>query len=183
MLRTVKCSKCNVILKPKEIDRGLVGSECPTCEGQLFNMYQFQNWLELQKNNLDKPEVELELDLSDDNSKPIRCPLTGGIMIKYRFSIESTRYVEYCAISGSIWFDKGEFKLVKSLGLLTSLPKFFTRNYQKELVQSKLDLTIEEKYEEILGLDYARAKDFKQSFHEPSKIKLVINYLNATLQD
>ena len=99
-------------------------------------------------------------------------------MIKYRFSANSERYLEYSSIHKIIWLDKGEWQLLKSLGLIPDIPKFFSKSWQKDIVQEGMHKIVEEKYKERFADDYEEILTFKNQFKKHKLFKEIQAYLD-----
>ena len=172
----MKCTQCkDHSLDPVEIEPGLVVANCKKCEGILLPLLNYQFWSNIQVKEL--PE-ELDLDHIEDNKQAVICPKCSRFMLKYRIDIDQDNRLDVCANCGEIWLDKGEWELLKALGVHDKLPLIATSKWQKKLSEQILKDRQEVRYKELLGeAIFYKAADFKMWLDQQEQKETIVNYL------
>lgn len=171
------CPKCGGKFVSKYLEEGLPNYECSSCGGNWLNVNDISMWIDNVDLEHDFEAHPSETILSEDNDQALRCPFSGAMMAKYRFSAASEHYIDYSAASGSIWLDKGEWGIIKSLNLVGYVPQFFNTHWQKKVVEDSMDNHIENKYREILGDAFDEVSEFKKKFENSDLLRDIQVYL------
>lgn len=172
----MNCTQCKgYSLEPVELEPGLVAANCYKCEGVLLPLLNYQFWSSAQAEELPK---ELDLDQIEDNKHAVICPKCQRFMLKYRIDIDQANRLDVCANCSEIWLDKGEWDLLKALGVHDKLPHIATSKWQKQLTEQLLKDRQEERHKDILGeAVFYKAADFKMWLDQQQQKDDIVNYL------
>jgi len=103
-----------------------------------------------------------ESDMTD-SKHALFCPVTGAIMRKFRISTANNHRVDYSAMVGGLWLDKGEWELLKSEGLAGCLNAVVTQSWQRKLRQTSAKESFADIYEAKFGHDnYLKIKEIRE---------------------
>ncbi|MGI1677131.1 MAG: hypothetical protein K6L75_00215 [Cellvibrionaceae bacterium] len=157
----MNCPKCNEpTLKATELETGLVAAECSSCHGNLISLFSFRFW----SSNLDlktSPHINNLPIESDDSNKVIICSKCSRIMLKYRIGLDQKNKLDLCSNCDDVWLDKGEWRLLKNLGIHTQLAQITTEVWQKGLRKQRQWNIEKSRYEKILGeKDFSKVEEF-----------------------
>ena len=129
----MQCTQCKQgQLIPSFLDDLFRAHTCNHCGGNWIMIEDFVSWKERNQ----AYEFELVSDVSEDTSdtkKALLCPVTGGIMRKFKIAASTDHRVDYSAQVGGIWLDKGEWELLKAEGVAGALNNVVTQQWQKKI--------------------------------------------------
>lgn len=128
----MQCTQCkHGQLVPSFLDDLFRAHTCNRCGGNWVLVEDFVSWKERNKAFKFNPA-----DISEDTSdtkKALLCPVSGGIMRKFKISATTDHRVDYSAQVGGIWLDKGEWALLKSEGVAGALNSVVTQHWQNKV--------------------------------------------------
>lgn len=158
----MKCPRClNQKLNPAELEAGLVCGECKNCQGRLVSLLNYRHWLiQLDYGQLETPQNPLKVE---DNVQAIICQKCNHLMTKYRMDVDAQNRLDYCGHCDEVWFDKGEWELLKKLNHHYHLPHLVTEVWQNQLRHEENERLLHKRYIKLLGDDeFRKLLDFKQ---------------------
>lgn len=147
----------NETLTDVMLDGGLAAKCCPLCEGHWILPEVYEEWQRLQQ----IPDTVPILADTDVGYRPAPsdlrgglCPDCGGFLARVRISVKPPFYVERCNRCGGLWCDRGEWDVLRQLGLHTILNHIFTADWQaktreQEYVDRERRATVEKLGEEL----------------------------------
>ena len=173
----MNCVQCKgYSLDPIELETKLVAAGCSQCEGVLLPLLNYRYWLSTQAKQISQ---SFELDNVEDTQHALICPKCARLMFKYRIDLDQQNRIDVCASCGEVWLDKGEWQLLKILGLYDKLPDIATDRWQKNLAQQYRKERHELRYKKLLGeANFYRAADFKMWLDEQNNKPDIVNYLS-----
>lgn len=176
------CPQCKGYqLQPTEIDSGLVAGACLKCDGVLITLMNYGYWLENFEANKGS-EVDGEVIIPEDSEDAKICPKCSRFMMKYRIGLESKNRLDYCASCEEVWLDKGEWRLLRQLGLGSQLPKIFTDAWQKNIRLQRQEELLSERYIELLGKDdFVKVDDFSRWLNSHPEKAQIKQYIISTI--
>jgi Zn-finger nucleic acid-binding protein len=149
----VKCPTCtDSSLIPTKFAEGLPSFTCPSCEGHLIEILSYRFWTERTSSSV-RESVNLELPESKDSKHALVCPQCNKLMTKFLISDAASNKIDLCGNCGRFWVDGGEWALVESLNLDTSLTKIFNEPWQKAIRQARVMSDHENRLREKLSDD------------------------------
>lgn len=156
----MKCTSCkNGQLLPSFIDDAFRAHTCNNCGGNWILVEDYVAWKERH------PEHEFSSDSTcepEESAKAILCPLTGTIMRKFKLSSNTEHKIDYSAIVGGVWLDKGEWELLKREKLAGSLNAILTSHWQKNVRLESTKDNFSAIYQDKFGEDsYKKVKDMR----------------------
>lgn len=175
----MKCPSCkNSSLVPTKLADGLPGFGCPSCEGHLIEILSYRLWSERTSATAHESN-HLEPTAVSDSKQAMACPQCHKLMTKYSMSDSATNKIDLCGNCGRFWVDGGEWALLQSLNLDTSLTKIFNEPWQKAIREARVMAKHENQLRESLGdIEYEQLIQFREwvSTH-PLKAD-ILDYLN-----
>lgn len=175
----MKCSSCHTgTLSPSYLEGLFACHTCTDCEGNLILLSDFLRWQE-QNPEVDLPEnVDVEVD-TQETSKAMICPKTGGLMTKYKISADTEHRLDLSPTINAIWLDKGEWALLKSKGLAVKLNNIFTDHWQHEIRSNAATEVLSSLYQRKFGDRYEEVKRLRASLESMDNRSEVIAYILA----
>lgn len=170
----MKCTSCQQgTLESGFIDNLFPAKVCNHCGGNWILVEDFAAWREQNPNYEFAESVEVDEEM-EESSKALLCPATGAIMSKFRISANTHHRVDYSAVVGGIWLDKGEWQLLKDAGVAGSLNHIVTKSWQHKLRSETAKEHFNEMYTAKFGeAVYAKVKEFREWLQaQPNKADL-----------
>lgn len=132
----MNCTQClSGVLKPSFIDGLFRTHTCTHCGGNWILIEDFVTWKERNPDHEFTEEPDWQAEASEDTREALLCPVTGGFMTKFKITAQSEHKIDYSASVGGIWLDKGEWDLLKSAGLASTLNRIVTRHWQRNIAK------------------------------------------------
>jgi Zn-finger nucleic acid-binding protein len=155
----MNCPICSgVSLTQTTLEADLPGYVCEQCHGNWISSREYWRWLErhgptLPEKAPDGPEVE-----AVDTEQIKTCPECRRLMLRYQVGHGTGIGLDQCGACNGIWFDRGEWDLLKSRNLHDEVHLVFTAPWQsavrKEASRARLDAI----YRQRFGADYDEVK-------------------------
>ena len=123
---------------PIKLEEGLSAYQCPETEGIFLSIASYFSWLGKQPERLPKlpdPDIGNE-ELIEDSEGAKICPESGLLMQRYRVGHGFSFFIERSP-SGSLWFDKGEWKALRERQFHDELHLVFTSSWQSAVRAEK----------------------------------------------
>lgn len=135
-----------VTLEEATLEPGLSVMQCPQTAGVWIDRQVYETWRSQQPpNDLDLDELaqrlaQIEFAPPPEDMKASLCPESGRILIRARVDTPQPFYIERSPENGGIWLDRGEWEILKQVGLHTQLDRLFSADWQTQLrAQSQAD--------------------------------------------
>lgn len=159
----MKCTSCkNGTLIPSFIDGQFRAHTCSNCGGNWILIEDYVAWKERNSDYEFSNDIHFEETEVTDSKQALLCPVSGTIMRKFRISAENEHKLDYSAVVGGLWLDKGEWELLKNEGLAASLNAVVTQNWQRNIRQNSAKQNFAEIYEAKFGEDtYSKVKEMR----------------------
>lgn len=168
----MKCTSCKQgELTPSFIDGQFRAHTCSNCNGNWILIEDYVAWKER------NPHFSFDENLSyevDETKQAMLCPVSGTIMRKFRLSTTSEHRIDYSAVVGGVWLDKGEWELLKNEGLAGSLNAVLTANWQRNIRIDSTKDNFSAIYQDKFGqASYEKVKAMREWLYaQPNKADL-----------
>lgn len=172
------CTQCKTTqMEPKELERGLVASVCPDCQGTLVSLMNYRYWLDTYAKDVSEVSKNESLEVSENESAH-SCPKCSRFMTKFQIGMDTNHKLDLCVGCDEAWLDKGEWPLLKQLDFHNKLPKIFTDAWQRNIRLKRKEFSLNERYEKLLGAEeFSKVKEFKQWLYSQPNKELIKQYL------
>lgn len=133
----MNCPKCkNVSLLNSTLTANLATHDCPECRGTWIPADEYETWQASQSKSI-QPDIsklqEVDYVQSPVDSKAALCPECQRYLSRAKVSIKSPFYVERCPNCGGIWCDHGEWNVLATIGIHTSIQQLFSSGWQSRV--------------------------------------------------
>ncbi len=178
----MKCPNCKSNeLVPTELDRGLVGAGCNSCDGTLLPLINYRYWLETIGESIDNDNVDQHVE-ADDSKAAKLCPKCGKMMTKYRIGYDQENRVELCGHCDEAWLDSGEWQLLKSLELQDDLSEVFTDAWQRKLRIDHEKQKWDQHFTQLFGVeDFKKISEFKSWIDQHPEAADIKHFLTVNI--
>ena len=137
----MRCPKEKTIeLEPGEVAEDLPVVSCPSCNGNWLSAQNYQRWQALNAGLEAIPDDVLPLALETDykpaplDGRAGLCPECGTYLKRSRLNLKTgSFYIERCPLCNGLWCDKGEWQVLKMLGLHVQVPIVFQPDWQAQV--------------------------------------------------
>lgn len=170
----MQCTKCKVgTLSPSFVDQLFRAHTCSHCGGNWILIEDFVSWKEQNQAYQFFESYELTEEITD-TKHALLCPVTGGIMRKFKMTASTNHRIDYSASVGGLWLDKGEWELLKSEGVAGALNTIVTNQWQNQIRANTTANNLSAVYATKFGNDtYEKAKSLREWLHaQPNKSDL-----------
>lgn len=175
----MKCTSCNDgSLSSSHLEGLFPCQTCSNCGGNLIMLTDYLRWRDHNEDVDLSTNSSIEVQVQE-NSKTMLCPITGGIMTKYKISKDSEHRLDLSPIINAIWMDKGEWELLKESGLATQLNNIFTSHWQYDIRSQESADILDALYQEKFGDNYATLKEFRKTLDTMQNRSEVLAFLMA----
>lgn len=129
----------SIQLQPATLDVGLPVMQCPETGGIWLDRQQYDTWRSQQPPSDFDPDTlaerlaTVEFAPPAEDGKAALCPESGRILIRARVDAPQPFYVERSPESGGIWLDRGEWEVLKQVGLHRQIDRLFSADWQVQL--------------------------------------------------
>lgn len=162
---------------------------CRGCGGHWLQARHYRRWLDARPASKGRPAPDHpgDSDALGDDSRPGKlCPDDGHFLVHRRVGRDIPFHLDRCGYCGGVWFDRGEWELLRSHGLHNDLHLIFTDAWQAKLRQEKRRDTERQRLIDAVGeQDYRRLVQVRDWVaHHPKRHEL-LSYLGVlpTLQE
>lgn len=175
----MKCTSCKTgTLNPAYLEGLFPCHTCSDCEGNLVMLSDYLRWQD-QDTAVDLSAESTLEEEAQETSKAMICPITGGLMTKYKISKDSEHRLDLSPTISAIWMDGGEWGLLKKNGLARKLNNVFTNHWQREIRSQASADVLTVLYQRKFGDDYPIIKEFREKLHSLDTKSEVLAYLMA----
>ncbi len=160
----MNCTSCkNGALFPSFLDGQFRAHTCSNCGGNWILIEDYVSWKEKNPDYQFSENIIVDDIDTADTKQALICPASGTIMRKFRVSAKNQHRLDYSAVVGGLWLDKGEWELLKSEGLAGCLNAVVTSNWQKNLRQNTAKQNFSDIYLSKFGSsNYERLKEIRR---------------------
>ena len=149
-------------LVKSELDTGLTSWRCPSSGGHWLPAPSYWRWHAQQSTELKNASIsEKKLskltptDIDTQLERPaLLCPETHCLLVRYKVAGLGI-FIDRSPVSGGIWLDAGEWKLLKENNVHASLHEIFTTSYQKRIVREEAREALMHKFYTDIGEEVA----------------------------
>lgn len=106
---------------------------CPDCKGTWIPPENYETWQQRQGHPHDSSlpkTLNVDYVQSSLDAKAALCPDCNCYLSRARVSLKSPFFVERCSRCNGIWCDHGEWEVLETLGLHTSIERLFSSEWQ-----------------------------------------------------
>ncbi|WP_447895028.1 MULTISPECIES: zf-TFIIB domain-containing protein [unclassified Vreelandella] len=163
----MKCTACQEgKLVPSFLDSLFRCHTCENCGGNWLLIEDYISWKERHPEHVfDDDHIE-NIDAEDTVGAMI-CPVTGGIMSKFRISKDHSHRLDYSARVGGVWLNRGEWEMLVAEGLAGNLNAILTDHWQQRIRAERTSDTFADLYRQKFGdEDYEKALAIRQWLHD-----------------
>jgi Zn-finger nucleic acid-binding protein len=163
---SMKCPACkSTPLEPRPLEPGLDASACPSCRGLLVTFEAYWSWRESLAETTTAPpvpEAPSAARSADEPTSAKLCPACGRFMTRLRTAGDLPFLVDRCGGCAAIWFDAGEWEVLRARGLHSRIHTFFSDSWQHRLRDQAAARQQEDRYRALLGEEvFERVREFK----------------------
>jgi Zn-finger nucleic acid-binding protein len=156
----MKCPKCSQAeLSDRELATGLIAKHCSECKGNWLPAKEYQAWQVQQPAAALSPEtltgLNIEFGHSPLDTRAALCPECSRILARAQVKLKTPFFVDRCQQCGGIWCDYGEWDILTTLGLNTSIEQLFEPKWQTKIRQQQLLQNEHQAMVEKMGADLA----------------------------
>lgn len=175
------CLKCKTkSLNETEIEEGLKGYHCSSCDGHWIRANDYHDYVEHKQENSVEVMEDIEYKMEYESKKATFCPDCGSFLIKYKVSNDIPFNIDHCGNCHGVWLDKNEWPTLVGNGLHKSMNKVFTNVWQKELREAMTKDNFIKHYEEKFGsVGYDKIKEIRQWLYSSELKDELLTYLMA----
>ncbi|MCO7225231.1 zf-TFIIB domain-containing protein [Pleionea sp. CnH1-48] len=171
----MQCPSCvESYLRPVKLTDSFPAYHCLACEGYLIDILNYRMWRD---SNPQSVEAKSSIKVIEDTSNAVHCPRCDKFMAKYRISHETDNRLDVCNHCSSIWFDGGEWHILAKLGLEDKIPEIISEPWQVNIKKTIAQQSIDGKFQQLLGDDFNKTKDFAEWIKQHPKQDVVFDYL------
>lgn len=148
-----------------ELEPGLTAWKCPKSGGHWISASSYKRWQKTTtKSATDEVSYEYKLiEASPEDQIAKICPESGCLLSRYRISQDLNIYLDRSPLTGGIWFDKGEWEILKQRKLHTKLDKLSSDYWQKSLREQEHKEALFDQLKEKLGTEgFEKTLEFKE---------------------
>jgi Zn-finger nucleic acid-binding protein len=141
-------------LTENQLEADLACLRCSKCNGSWVSVWQYDQWLSLQRENLPEKESDPTITLVSGETAGVRfCPGCNYLLIKYQIGHQVPFTLNRCGHCGGVWFDKNEWEILKSRNLHDDVHLVFSPTWQSAVRREEHKQAIDEILREQLGDD------------------------------
>lgn len=135
----MQCPKCkSVTLLDGVLDDKFAVKSCKECKGTWIPASEYEAWQARQPDNPVVPDLaakKLNVDFvqSPFDTKAALCPECKRYLSRARVNLKTPFYVERCMQCRGIWCDYGEWDILETLGLHTTIEQLFSTEWQTKV--------------------------------------------------
>ena len=150
-------------LATEDVGEGLASLRCQTCSGNWLPSYVYWKWRQRQGAGAPPPPEPVKAAARGQEPKGVKfCPECRTILARYRVRAEVPFGVDRCGNCAGIWFDQGEWQVLKERGLHRDLDFIFNSAWQAKVRHAESEAREEVALRKLLGeADYAEARRIK----------------------
>lgn len=147
----MKCTACRAgNLVPSFLGALFRCHTCDNCGGNWILVEDYISWKERHPEH-QFAEVSIENMDAEDSPGALICPITGGLMSKFRITRDNSHRLDYSAKVGGVWLNKGEWEMLVAEGLAGNLNAILTDQWQRRIRTEQASESFENLYRNKFG--------------------------------
>ncbi|CAM2069857.1 Zf-TFIIB domain-containing protein [Sulfidibacter corallicola] len=176
----MKCPICrHQSMVTVNLEDGPKAYHCGACEGDWIMANDYEYWLASREVAEESAHPLTQFEIQD-SPVPKLCPTCRQILFKYRVRQDIQFHLDHCRGCGGVWFDKDEWKVLRSVNLHDEFYKIFTRAWQEKLKQLDQRDNFAKLYRDRFGEDdYAELRKIKAWVEAHPHQQLILGYLTS----
>lgn len=140
------------------LDEQVPAYECRECRGHWISSREYWQWLEQHGPTLpEQPGGGPEIVVLDSKQVKV-CPECRRLMLRYQVGHGTGIGLDQCSACNGIWFDRGEWDLLKSRNLHDEVHMVFTAPWQTAVRRDESRERLDGIYRQRFGDDYDEVK-------------------------
>ncbi|MEA5470929.1 zf-TFIIB domain-containing protein [Spirulina sp. 06S082] len=159
--KSVECPKCrNAVLLDSQLPGEIPVKRCSECKGMWLSNKPYREWRHQQPQKSATPDLlQAKTDLgftpSPVDSRAGLCPECSRYLSRAKVKYKQPFFLERCPECEGFWCDEGEWELLSTLGLNSSLEQFFDRQWQMQMREQEYVATERQTLIDKLGEEFA----------------------------
>jgi len=140
------------------LNHGLSVLRCPNCEGHWLPGEAYQTWQQQQPEAIQNAAptlMNVPFEPSPTDTQAALCPECNHYLSRAKVGQRYSFYVERCSNCGGIWCDRGEWEVLKKMGLHGSIQQVFSADWKNRIKQLEYSNRERQATIEKLGEDIA----------------------------
>lgn len=134
------------------VESGLISQSCAACGGQWLSAESYWNWSRQNGENLPElPATDSQTSAAAEVVKGKLCPQDGHILMPYRVGHGVGFALDHCGHCNGVWFDGGEWEVLKARNLHDDVHFVFSDVWQSDLRRQERTEALEQMWRERLG--------------------------------
>lgn len=126
-----------VSLVEADLIDGLSALNCPTCEGYWLPRDRYEQWRQHQpedlRNALEPKVMDVAFEKPSSDAHAGLCPACSHYMSRVKVGQRHSFYVERCRNCEGIWCDRGEWDVLRQMGLHAAIDVIFTTEWKARI--------------------------------------------------
>ena len=173
----MQCPVCTTsTFVPTRLEPGLAAHECLGCGGVVLDLAGYRLWRERHPEEIDS---EIPLSQEPESGTPaVLCARCDRIMLRYRYTRDSSHVLDVCSHCDNVWLQKGEWAFLKGLRLHGALPRIFTDPWQRALRAERTRQVLESGWDERLGEElHQEVAEIREWIRTHPRQEAILDYL------
>jgi Zn-finger nucleic acid-binding protein len=174
----MNCPVCKkALLTQTSLEAELPAYECKQCRGNWISAREYWRWLERHSPTLPEKATDVADVEAADTVQVKVCPDCRQTMLRYLVGHGTGIGLDQCGGCGGIWFDRGEWDLLKSRNLHDEVHGVFTAPWQSAVRREASRARLETIHRQRLGADYEEIKRIRSWIDGHSARDQIIAFL------
>ncbi len=139
----MQCPKCKkASLLDGVLNDRLAVKYCQECKGTWIPAEEYEAWQARHPEPPVPPEslsktLDVDFVQSPLDTKAALCPECQRYLTRAKVNLKTPFYVERCAVCRGIWCDRGEWDVLKKLGLHSTIEQLFSNEWQTRVRETQ----------------------------------------------
>ena|SRR5215510_10387384 len=174
----MNCPVCKIVsLTRMELDENLPAYACAGCRGTWLSSREYWRWLDAHGPTLPEKQYEGPAITPADSSLVKICPECRRLMLRYMVGHGTGIALDQCAACNGMWFDRGEWDLLKGRNLHDEVHLVFTAPWQSAVRKEESRSRLDDVYRHRFGADYDEVKRVREWIHGHRECEQIIAFL------
>jgi Zn-finger nucleic acid-binding protein len=176
----VKCPLCEKhSLLRIDLEEGLTAHQCKDCQGIWVSAPPYRQWLEKGAPCSSAPAPTKAAGPEEEPDQAKFCPECERLLTRYRFSADVDFHLDRCFACEGVWFDRGEWDVLKAHDLQQQVHHFFSPEWQEKLRQEEARRRLERIYLERYGPElYTQLQQVRRWIERHPRRSEILAFLN-----
>lgn len=171
----MNCPNCKTAeLKPTTLETALPGYVCGQCQGNWIASGDYGRWRERRVPRPSEQRHE-ELEIAVMDTERIKfCPECRRMMLRYLVGRGTGIGLDQCTGCNGMWFDGGEWELLRQRNLHDEVHSVFTAAWQDAVRREELRSRLDAIHRERFGSDYEEIKRLRAWIEtHPERVRII----------